>query len=81
MAGNQQHLVQTKDFNDPFQAGQMVGMLVMLTFIERNPQMTVDALEKMKWGCATNASGYLDKHPEDVFRMINGIVKDIENIK
>lgn len=81
MVGNQQHPVQTKDFNDPFQAGQMVGMLVMATFLERNKNITPDALEHLKWACAQNATQYLDKPAEDIFLMINGIVKEIEDMK
>lgn len=69
---------QPKDFKDPFSAGQMVGMLVMLTFIENNNGIPTEALEKLKWVCASNASVFLDKPTEDVFLIIDNLVKDIQ---
>lgn len=77
MAGNQAPPVLTKDFKDPFNAGQMVGMLVMLTFIENNKGIPAEALEKLRWTCADNAAIFLDKPAEDIFLMINRLVKDI----
>lgn len=77
MDGKKQ-LLQPKDFNDPFSAGQMVGMLVMLTFIENHPEMTVDAFERLKWTCAENAQAYLDKPTEDIFLFIDNLVKDMK---
>lgn len=67
----------SKDFADPFNAGQMVGMLVMITFLEKNKRIPNDALEKLKWVCADNASAYMEKAPEDVFLIIDNIVKDM----
>jgi hypothetical protein len=55
----------------------MVGMLVMLTFIEQNNGIPPKALEKIKWTAATNASLYFEKPAEDVFLMIDSIIKDI----
>ena len=67
----------TKDFKDPFNAGQMVGMLVMIAFLEEHDRIPVEQIEKLKWVCADNASIFLDKPTEDVFLMINNIVKDM----
>jgi hypothetical protein len=55
----------------------MVGMLVMLTFIEQNNGVPKQAMEKIKWTAATNASIYFDKPAEDVFLMIDSIIRDI----
>lgn len=77
MVGNPPHLVQTKDFKDPFNAGQMIGMLVMLTFIEQNHGITEEALNKIRWICANNAQHYLEKPTEDIFLMVESIVKEI----
>lgn len=77
MAGKLQHQAQVKDFNDPFNAGQMIGMLVMLTFIEKNNGITDDALQKLKEVTANNAQVFLDKPTEDIFLMIDSIVKQV----
>lgn len=66
-----------KDITDPFDAGQMVGMLVILTFIEKNNGIPKEMLEQLKWVTADNASAYLDKPTEDVFLMIDNLVKEI----
>lgn len=77
MAGNQVPQALAKDFKDPFNAGQMIGMLVMLTFIENNKGIPAEALEKLRWTCANNAEIFLDKPAEDIFLMIDNLVKDI----
>ena len=77
MDGKRQHL-QPKDFKDPFNAGQMIGMLVMLTFLENNDGIPEEAIDKLRWTCATNASVFMDKPAEDIFLMIDNIVKDIK---
>lgn len=69
---------QKLDFSDPFNAGQMVGMLVMLTFIEKNQGISADVLDQLKEVAANNAQEYFDKPTEDIHLMINNIVKDIE---
>lgn len=77
MAGKKQPLPNSKDFADPFNSGQMVGMLVMLTFLENHPDVPLEKLEQLKWICATNAGTYLEKPAEDVFLLINNIVKEM----
>lgn len=77
MDGKKQHL-QMKDFKDPFNAGQMVGMLVMLTFLENNQNIPPAALDKLRWTCATNAEAFLEKPAEDIFMLIDNLVKDIQ---
>lgn len=76
-AGKQEHRVQTMDFKDPFNAGQMVGMLVMLTFIEKHKGIPADMLEKIKQIAATNAQVFLEKPTEDIFLMVDGLVEEI----
>lgn len=78
MDGNQALQTQAKDFNDPFNAGQMVGMLVMVTFLEKNGPIPEEALDKLKWTCANNAAVFMDKPAEDLFLFIDNIVKDIK---
>jgi len=78
MDGNQPHQAQPKNFKDPFNAGQMVGMLVMLTFIEKNKEVSAEAIDKLKWICANNAATFLDKPTEDVFLEIDNLVTEIQ---
>lgn len=77
MDGKLQRQVPAPDFKDPFNAGQMVGMLVILTFIEKNKGITDEALQKLKQVTATNAETFLNKPIEDIFLMIDGLVKEI----
>lgn len=78
MDGNQAPQMQAKDFNDPFNAGQMIGMLVMLTFIQKNPGVPPEALDKLKWTCATNAEAYMNKPAEDIHLFIDKLVNEME---
>lgn len=68
------------DFKDPFNAGQMVGMLVMLTFIEKHNGIPADMLEEIKTVCAENVQTFLDKPTEDVFLMVDNLVTEIGNL-
>lgn len=80
MAGNLLHQLPIDEFKDPFNAGQMVGMLVMLTVIENNEGISKQSLQKIKEITASNLQVYFDKPTEDIFLMINDIVKDIGDI-
>lgn len=66
------------DYSDPFSAGQMVGMLVMLTYIEQNEGITSDVIDQLKKVAAENVQEYLDKPTEDIHLMIENIVKEIK---
>lgn len=77
MAGKNPVPQNSKDFNDPFNAGQMVGMLVMITFLESHKHIDAEQIEQLKWVCANNASVFLDKPAEDVFLLIDNLVKDM----
>lgn len=68
------------DFSDPFNAGQMVGMLVMLTFVETNKGIPIPVLEKLKMVTATNLEAYFDKPVEDIFLMVDRLVDKIEEL-
>lgn len=68
---------QKTDFSDPFSAGQMVGMLVTLTFIENNGGITQDIIDQLKRHAATNTEEYLSKPAEDIYLMIDELVKEI----
>ena len=67
----------TKDFSDPFNAGQMVGMLVMLTYIEQNGGISGGVLDEIRATAANNAQSYFNKPAEDIFLMIDNLVKEI----
>ena len=77
MAGKSPVPQNSKDFKDPFNAGQMVGMLVMITFLEKQGSVSAEALDRLRWVCANNASVFLDKPAEDVFLLIDNLVKDM----
>lgn len=80
--GGRVHVQLTKnnDFKDPFNAGQMVGMLVMLAFIEKNGGITTEIIDQIKQTCANNVQVYFEKPTEDIFLMIDNMVKDISNL-
>lgn len=66
------------NYKDPFSAGQMVGMLVALTFIEQNQGIEAPLLEKLKSIAADSVQEYFEKPSEDIFLMIDNIVKEIK---
>lgn len=78
MAGKTQHQSQTPNYKDPFTAGQMVGMLVALTFVEQQEGISDDVLQRLKKVSADNVQGYFEKPTEDIFLMIDNIVKEIK---
>lgn len=69
-----------KDFSDPFNAGQMIGMLMMMTFLEKNPEIPKGGIEALKWSCANNVQDFFKKPSEDIFLMVNGLINEIEKI-
>lgn len=68
------------DTKDPFTAGQMIGMLVILTFIENNQGIPIEVLEKLKAISASNVEEYFEKPSEDIYLMVDNIVKEIKNL-
>lgn len=66
------------DTKDPFVAGQMIGMLVILTFIENNQGIPVEILDQLKKVAATNAEVYFEKPAEDIHLMVENILKEIK---
>lgn len=79
MAGKKLPL-NTSDFKDPFNAGQMVGMLVMLIFIEKNRGLPMEVLQQLKTVTADSVQEYFDKPSEDIFLMIDNIVDEIREL-
>lgn len=69
---------QDRDFRDPFDAGQMVGILIMLSYIEKNNGIPKDMLEQIKRVSAENLQVYFEKPTEDVHLIIEDLVKDIK---
>lgn len=61
---------------DDFTAGQMVGMIVMLTFIEKNGEIPEDMVYKLKSKACDGLQEYFDKPSEDIFLMIDNIVDE-----
>jgi hypothetical protein len=72
--------MKTTEFNDPFSIGQLIGMLVILTFIEKNNGIPKDFLEKLKTACAEKSSDFLEQPAEDIFLMVDSLVRDIKDI-
>lgn len=73
------HPQQTPNYKDPFTAGQMVGMLVMIQFIQdRDQDVPDEVLERLKMISATNIEEYFEKPTEDILLMIDNIVKEIK---
>ena len=77
MSGKQPQGLKTNDFTDPFSAGQMVGMLVMLTFIENHGGIDEETIYKIKHLAANNVQEYFQKPSEDIFLMVDNLVKEI----
>lgn len=68
-------------FNDPFSVGQLIGMLVILTFIEKNGGIPKEYLEKLKATCADRSSNFLQQPTEDIFLLVDRLVEDIRKIQ
>jgi hypothetical protein len=68
---------QKYDFNDPFTAGQMIGMLLVLTFLEKNGGMPDAILQQLKNITAEAAQEFFDRPTEDVFLMVDSLVKEM----
>lgn len=77
MGGRSLRRAQMKDFKDPFNAGQMVGMLVAFTFIEKNGRVPKDFVKDIQWVAAENLQTYFQKPTEDIFLMIDELVKEM----
>lgn len=65
------------DFKDPFSAGQLAGMLVILTYLENNKAMAPEIFQGLKRISADGLSEYFDKPSEDIFLMMEEIVDNI----
>lgn len=66
------------NLNDPFSVGQLVGMMVILTYIEENDGIPKDFLDQLKSNCAEKSADYLERPAEDVFLLVDNLVKDIQ---
>lgn len=80
MTGKKIHPVLTNDFKDPFDVGQMVGLIVALTFIENNGGIKKDFLRHVKFTAAEKVQDFFDKPTEDIFLMIDDLVKQVEEV-
>ena len=63
--------------NKDYDAGQMLGMLIMLQSIEDNGVPDQGAIDKIKIMCSEHLETYLDKPAEDVLMMVEDAVKEI----
>lgn len=68
------------DINDPFVAGQMVGILTILAFIEKNNGIPKDFLAQLQTACADKAAEFLKVPAEDVHLTVNELVAKIKEI-
>ena len=68
----------SKDETDPFVIGQIVGMLVILTFIENNNGINKELLFQLKRVCAEKTSQALAKPAEDIHLMAEELAKNIK---
>lgn len=66
----------SKDLTDPFNAGQMLGIITTLMFLEKEKHIPEDMLQKIKHQSAKNLEEYLQKPSEDILLMVNDIIKD-----
>lgn len=67
---------QKQKFNDPFAAGQLVGMMVILTFIERDGGISEDMLYQLKFKAADELQGYFNEPTEDICLKVEKIVDE-----
>lgn len=67
-------------FDDPFSVGQLVGMLVILTFIEQNKGIPRDFCEQLMKACAEKSAAFLEKPTEDIYLLVENLVKGIKEI-
>lgn len=65
------------DFDDPFNVGQMIGMLITLSFVEKNGGISEETIRNVKIKAADNIQNYLNKPTEDVLLMIENLVEDM----
>jgi len=70
--------MKNKDFTDPFDAGQLVGMLVILKFIEKNNGIPEQVLDELVTITTTNLQPYFEKPSEDIHLMIDKLVKEMQ---
>jgi len=78
MAGNRLPPQLTKNLSDPFSAGQLTGMLVMLAFVEKNKGIEDHTLYELKTLTANLLQEYFDRPSEDIHLMINNLVKEVK---
>lgn len=64
--------------NDPFSIGQLIGIMVILTFVENNDGITKDFLDQLKRTCAEKSADALGKLTEDVYLIVDDLVKNIK---
>lgn len=64
--------------SEPFVVGQYVGMMVILTFIENNNGINKDFLARLKSACAEQSANAMDKPTEDIYLMVDELVKNIK---
>lgn len=68
------------DFNNPFNAGQMMGIITVLMFIENSGGISDDTLQRVKQTCADNLSIFLKNPSEDILMMIDNVVKEMSTL-
>jgi len=80
MDGKPQLQGSNNDFTDPFNAGQMMGMLVMLNYIEKNKGITQQAIEELQKATSNNLQEYLKMPSEDIHLMVDRLVIEVPKL-
>lgn len=67
-----------KNFKDPFSAGQMIGMLTMLCYIQKRGRIERKELEEIMQRSASSVQEYFNKPTEDIILMVDQMTKEIK---
>lgn len=68
------------DFDSPFSAGQCIGLMVLLEFLERNPDTTEEFRYKLKNKAAEGARVYMKIPTEDIHLIVSDLVEEIDQL-
>lgn len=80
MAGSQQPLPSSNDWMHPFNAGQMLGMLTLMVYIEKNKGISQQSIEHLKNTTVRNLEPYLNKPSEDIYLLVDSLVEEVKNL-
>ena len=67
----------SSDYDDPFSAGQMVGMMVVLSIIEKSGGIDDETSRRLRHVAADGAQKYLGMPSEDIHLLIDRLIEKI----